>query len=187
MLLPGVSLSKLLVLPVPTLARLDMTLHALRKDMELLSAVPGVISDCGLEGLLNAKTLVVVLDAPNAIISPVLGLRLPPAWSGHVALERIALHLRWLAVRKLAAVVVTNRLVSEPPPPRPALGNRWAAFVDVCITLSRKMLDVPESQRSNAREIVSPVVEFVVSSKRDRVRRGHLLLAQDGMHDVSMT
>lgn len=97
-----------------------------------------------------------MFDSIAAIVTPVLGLRVPPAWSGHVALDVVASLLRTAAATGLADVVVTNRVVavgavanqhhgsalnhghsSRQQEQYAALGNKWAAFVDVSIFLSR--------------------------------------------------
>lgn len=180
----------LAVFGVPTYTAVMTTLAAIRDDISLLLALPQVVhkptaqlaDDDALRAAL-CRLRLVVLDSAAAVLSPLLGLRIPPAWSGHVALDHISGALRWLTVHSNAAVVVTNRVVAPMTAAHPALGNKWAAFVDVSAILS---CDTSPSTALHA--IVSPTSPHVISmnvrSKRDFPRSCRVVITDDGVCDT---
>lgn len=150
--------------PSPLLSRPDqLVIHAVPTYAVAVDALRAVVSTLTTTTHLQQRceqqqqqqqAKVIVFDSIAAIVTPVLGLRVPPAWSGHVALDVVASLLRTAAATVLADVVVTNRVVvvanqhhgsglnmnqgqSRQQEQYTALGNKWAAFVDASIFLSR--------------------------------------------------
>lgn len=130
----------LTVIPVPTLSDTIRALSAVNRDVRFLRLLQDVPCTSATNNKLLAvlrKMRLIVFDAAATILSPVLGLRLPPCWTGHVALEHVCVLLRSLAIETNAAVITTNRLVGSSEPPHAALGAKWATFVDVSVHLIR--------------------------------------------------
>lgn len=178
----------LMVFAIPTLESAKEALSALRSDILLLNnLIPEKEIDDASVSNLSIKTLarlrLVVFDSVAAILSPLLGLRVPPAWSGHVAMDEIASALRWFTVRRDISVIVTNRVVSGTGNLHPGLGNKWTAFVDVNVMLNK--------EDSAEQALLQPtdnsdktVLDVSVNSKRDYPRSCKVMISASGVSDV---
>lgn len=182
----------LVVVPVPTIVDALAALAAVKADLLFMRVLPPTTATTpqprGVFGALSRLRLV-VFDSAAAVLSPLLGLRIPPAWSGHVALDQLAIALRWLAAETCAAVIVTNRVVMKNQRPHPALGNKWMCFVDVNLTLQREdvhdVVATFESQVPFAATV--PIISICVQSKRDRPRRCRVCISDNGIGDIPVT
>lgn len=164
-------------------------MSAVQRDILLLQQLEGLPATGDthnnhlVDVLRNVK--LIVFDSVATILSPLLGLRLPPSWTGHVALDQISALLRWFAIETSAAVLITNRLVSTNSVPHPALGLKWTCFVDVSICLSRN--DDPNLHNHSVHNVsprTAPVLSVRVASKFDRSRSCRVQIAKDGLQDV---
>lgn len=148
------ALSFLLLIPAPTPQQAITILRDLQSDQATLS----VVQTNSIPELVIRSPRIIALDSAASLLGPVLGLR-SEGWSGHVLLNEMAVLLRSLSVRTAATVLVTNRVVKGVDG-RPALGNAWACFPDVCLLLERRVL----------REEGTACVEALVTSKRSATK-----------------
>jgi hypothetical protein len=93
------------------------------------------------------KLALVVFDSPAAILSPVLGWRLPDGWTGHAFSNRLASQLRTIASTSNAVVLMTNRLVrgERDSDRRVALGRSWVHIADTRVFLEESHSDLADS------------------------------------------
>lgn len=136
-----------------------------------------------------SRLRLVVFDCVASVLAPVLGLRIPPAWTWHVAVDRLARQLRWLAMETGAAVLLTNRLTAQG---KPALGRKWSSFVDVSLTLRREDDLQPrdgDGEVAFVRGVPSapPIVAVRVESKRDCPRECRVMICAKGVVDLPAT
>jgi RAD51-like protein 3 len=92
------------------------------------------------------KLALVVFDSPAAILSPVLGWRLPDGWTGHAFSNRLASQLRTIASSSNAVVLMTNRLVhgERDRERRVALGRSWLHVADTRVFLEESHSDLAD-------------------------------------------
>lgn len=134
-------------------------LQALQHDVTLLSG--------------NTGRRMLVLDSVASLLSPLLGLR-EGMWTGHVAVQQLAVALRWHA-RAGAIVLVINRLTRAGVP---ALGNAWTTLVDTQLVLKSVPAEADEEERGLR-------VSVDVSCKRAPSRTCVVELGAKGVTDVS--
>lgn len=145
---------RLAVFPVPTFDTTMLAMSVVQRDILLLRGLEhlpttgNTQSDNLADVLRNLK--LVVSDSVATILSPLLGLRLPLSWTGHVALDQISALLRWFATETCSAVLITNRLVATNAIAHPALGLKWTSFIDVSISLSRDSDANPQNHSFNS-------------------------------------
>lgn len=154
-------------------------LRALLEDHAVLSVI-GKIPEEGDLSRVVVKARLLVLDSLGALIAPLMGLRTTDAWSGHVALNEIAVLLRQCATQLSVTVVVVNRTVGGDVP-RPALGNLWSSFADVTVTLERTRTahdgantDPPEYRPAHVKVQIASKARGSVSSSVLSLRDGVL-------------
>lgn len=181
---------RLAVFPVPTFDTTMLAMSAVQRDILLLRGLEHLPttgdtqSNNLVDVLCNLK--LVVFDSVATILSPLLGLRLPLAWTGHVALDQISALLRWFATETCSAVLITNRLVATNAIAHPALGLKWASFVDVSITLLRDSDANLENNSFNSASLPpTSIVSVNVTSKFDRSRACRIALTDDGLSDIN--
>lgn len=177
------------MLPASTVDSALKCLRLLRKDVIALRSVPGLAAaPADDREKLLANTLkdlkLLVFDSVANVLAPVLGLR-DGAWSGHVALNHVAVELRWFASQVDASVLVTNRVVRDGARMKPALGNTWAALVDVSVVVERVGEYGGVTPRWDERK-ARFVVRASVASKRASRKECVFQVCEEGVKDVDV-
>lgn len=186
---PPFSAISLVIVPIASIAQACEALTCVRNDVVMARVLPsGSCTASSTKSVLQAvfNLKLVVFDSVATILSPLLGLRIQPGWTGHVALDQLAALLRWFAAEGRAAVVITNRVTIKQGKVMPALGNKWASFVDISLTLHREDDDRVwrTSEVGQTEGVPTPIVTVHVESKRDRPSRCRVMISDHGIRDV---